>query len=185
MLSAALLLVHLLLAPASAGAQIVLDGGRVVIGSPPPWDFYKHYAGHGNYPGGYGFTPGYGYYPYYSGGPDWPPLLRHHRGQPADGPVLPDASAPAEVLPPGCAVLDLRVPPDAEVWFSGSPTAQLGGVRRFVTPPLEPGRQLYYDVRVRWTVAGRPVERAEAVRVYPGDRRTLDFLAVPSQPSLP
>ena len=41
------------------------------------------------------------------------------------------------------------------------------------------------DVRVRWQEGGRPVERNEVVRVYPGDRRTLDFRAPSAGPSAP
>jgi uncharacterized protein (TIGR03000 family) len=182
LLPALLLPALLLLTAVPAAAQIVLDGGRIVVGSPPPEDYYKHYTGHGNYPGGYGFTPGYGYYPYYSDGPDWPPLFRHRRGGAPAGPAVPDVG---ESLPPTCAVLDLRVPDSAEVWFSGQPTAQRGGQRRFVTPPLAPEGVLVYDLRVRWDEGGRPVERNEVVRVYPGDRRTLDLRAPAARSSSP
>src|SRR5438270_8212184 len=93
----------LLPAPAPAAAQIVLGGGRVVIGSPPPWDYNKHYLGHGNYPGGDGFTPGYGYYPFYSDDPDRPPRFRHFRGHAhaEAAPAAPVIPAPPEALPPG------------------------------------------------------------------------------------
>ncbi len=75
------------------------------------------------------------------------------------------------------AVLRVRVPADAKVWVSGAATTQRGELRRFITPPLEAGRNQGYELRARWTEGGKPVERTEAVRVHPGDRLTVDFLS--------
>jgi uncharacterized protein (TIGR03000 family) len=161
-------------------AQIVLGGGHVIIG-PPVGMSPRTDTGQANYPGGNGFVPGYGFYPYYSNDPDRPPVFGHLRKHAAPPPDVAPPAEPDAGPAPGCAVLRLRVPADAEVWFGGTPTVQRGPERHFVTPPLELGRAGYYEVRVRWQEAGRPQERTELVPVYAGDRRTVDFLA-PSRP---
>lgn len=127
-------------------------------------------------------APGYGYYPYYSY--NWPSLrealaLKRAGLTPCDVPrapgpaVLPPPVVPADSAP---AALRVLVPADAELWIGDSPTAQRGAERQFVTPPLEGGRHLVYQLRARWTEQGRGVERARTVPVFPGDRVTVDFL---------
>jgi uncharacterized protein (TIGR03000 family) len=165
-----------------ATAQIILGRGHVVIGGPV--DFSVS-TGQANYPGGDGFVPGYGYYPqgWIDSGVDvglvrLPPYLRP---APPDvvlvpPPPPPPAPAPALNLPDGAALLAVRVPADAEVWFDGEATAQRGRTRLFVTPPLDGGRELTYSLRVRWRDGGRPVERAQTFRVRPGDRLLIDYL---------
>lgn len=159
--------------PAPAGAQIVLGGGRLIIG-PPVGMSSRVDTGQANYPGGDGFVPGYGYYPEYGREPDRPPLFGRHRSQAMPMPDFTQEPTPGPA--PGCAVLRLRVPADADVWFGGAPTFQRGVERLFVTPSIEPGRAGYYEVRVRWQEAGRPRECTEIVPVYENDRRTVDFL---------
>jgi uncharacterized protein (TIGR03000 family) len=131
-------------------------------------------------------APGYGYYPYYSY--NWPSLrealaLKRAGLTPADLPHGPGPWVPSppvvlsgEATPAAPAVLHVLVPADAEVWVGASPTAQRGPERRFVSPPLEGGRNLSYEIRARWKEQGRDVERTRTVRVYPGDRLTVDFL---------
>ena len=76
----------------------------------------------------------------------------------------------------------LRVPSTAEVWFNGTKTAaQTKAGRRFVTPALEPGQDYTYDIRVRWTEEGRPVEQTRRVLVRAGDRVTLNLMDLPKQ----
>jgi uncharacterized protein (TIGR03000 family) len=163
-----------LLCPATARAQVLFGGGgRITIGAPT--DFSVS-AGHANYPGGGGFVPGYGYYPYYINGTERAPSIVITVPPKHGAPDFPPGPPPVAVEPPpGSAELRLRVPADAVVWFDGDPTAPGGEQRRFLTPALEPGKQYAYDVRVRWTEGGKPVERTERVLFYPGDRRTFDF----------
>jgi uncharacterized protein (TIGR03000 family) len=158
-----------LMMPERAAAQLV----RVTIGAPR--DFSTS-TGHGNYPGSDGFVPGYGYYP------EWlkdPAIV-------IDGPRFRPTryvAVPVEpILPPAPAVtvLRVRVPDDADVLINGDRTAQRGAERRFVTPPLESGRKLHYEIRARWKERGEDVERIAVVPVRPGERLALDFLAPPS-----
>ncbi len=49
------------------------------------------------------------------------------------------------------AVLDVTVPSTgAEVWVQGVPTRQSGTARRYVSPPLVPGKDYVYTLRARW-----------------------------------
>ena len=75
------------------------------------------------------------------------------------------------------AEITVLVPADAEVFFDGDPTIQKGTERRFVTPPLTRGSAYQYDLRVHSLKDGKPLDRIETVRVYAGDRRTLDFIS--------
>jgi uncharacterized protein (TIGR03000 family) len=130
-------------------------------------------------------APGYGYYPDYSY--NWPSLrealaLKRAGLTPCD--VLRGPGPGPNALPPpfiadnvaAPAALRVLVPADAELWIGDSPTAQRGAERQFVTPPLEGGRNLVYEIRSRWKEQGRDVERTRTVRVFPGDRVTVDFL---------
>lgn len=168
-----------LLCPGSVSAEPALVG-RILIGGPSDNGVD---TGWGNYPGGNGFVPGYGTYPdyYYTHSPQIAINFWKRRGPAAAAPAMIDPDAG---VPEAAAVLRVRVPADAEVWVSDSPTAQRGELRRFVTPPLEPGRNEGYELRARWHEAGKPVERIEVVRVHPGDRQTVDFLAPPGDERL-
>jgi uncharacterized protein (TIGR03000 family) len=76
----------------------------------------------------------------------------------------------------------VKVPSTAELWFNGTKTApQAKAVRHFVTPALEPGHDYSYDIRVRWTEEGRPVEQTRRVLVRAGDRVTLNLMDLPKQ----
>ena len=74
------------------------------------------------------------------------------------------------------ATIELVVPADAQVWFNGQATAQTGSVRRFVTPPLNANGDYSYDVNVRWTRDGEPVEETRTIPVVAGSFRRLNLL---------
>jgi uncharacterized protein (TIGR03000 family) len=141
----------------------------------------------GNIPGTpRSLAPGYGYYPDYSY--NWPSLrealaLKRAGLTPCD---VPRGPAPAVLPPPADtavpAALRVLLPAGAELWIGDSPTAQRGAERQFVTPPLEGGRNLVYELRARWTEQGRGVERTRTVPVFPGDRVTVDFLTPGAAP---
>jgi uncharacterized protein (TIGR03000 family) len=79
----------------------------------------------------------------------------------------PKAQSPVEIT--------VRVPAGAQVWFDGEPTAQTGATRAFVSPPLEPGRDYSYTLRVRWTEGETAVERTRRLTFRAGEAITLDF----------
>ncbi len=163
-------------------AQIMSKWGHPVftIGS-TPYDSIN--VGHGNYPGGPGFIPGYGYYPGVVGPSHYPWM---------DGPGVPfdrrklDAmtSGPAPAnegsLPPGAALLIVKIPAEAELWFDGVKTVQEGSYRQFITPPLPSGLPLSYTLRARWRIKDAELSRVEEVQVQSGATVTVNFLTTDS-----
>jgi len=76
----------------------------------------------------------------------------------------------------------LKVPARADVWFNGVKTdPQTKAVRHFASPALEPGWDYSYDIRVRWTENGRPVEQTRCITVRAGDRVTLNLMDLPTK----
>jgi uncharacterized protein (TIGR03000 family) len=75
------------------------------------------------------------------------------------------------------AYLTIRVPSDrADVWIEGRKTDQSRAVQDYVSPPLEPGKKYYYEIRARWTGEnGRNVDQTRSFPVYPGKPVTIDF----------
>jgi uncharacterized protein (TIGR03000 family) len=73
------------------------------------------------------------------------------------------------------AIIQLKVPADAQVWFDDKATSLTGSVRPFTTPALESGKDYSYEIRARWTEAGRQVEQTRKVNFRSGDRMTLNF----------
>jgi uncharacterized protein (TIGR03000 family) len=101
-------------------------------------------------------------------------------GPVADVPPLP--VAPPEVAPqsgsPDAALIRVLVPPDARIWIDDQPTTQTGRERRFTTPPLKEGNSFAYEIRARWREESKEVRRSRVIRVYPGDRLTVDFFTL-------
>ena len=120
-----------------------------------PW-YYDGYA-YGGYPADYSSF-------YY--GPNTYSDETYANQAPAGG-TMPDEDA---------AMIAVRVPPDATIWFDGQKTTQTGPVRQFETPALDPGHDYTYSLRVKWNQNGRDVERAREITVHAGDRIGLDFL---------
>jgi uncharacterized protein (TIGR03000 family) len=86
------------------------------------------------------------------------------------------ASAGSMTANEDAAMIAVRVPPNAEIWFDGQKTNQKGVVRQFETPALDPGHDYTYEVRAQWNDSGRNVERTRHVTVHAGDRIGLNFM---------
>jgi uncharacterized protein (TIGR03000 family) len=155
---------------------------RLIIGAPPDPN-YQEVGGDGNAAlPPRGFSPGYGYPRDYM---HMPSLVITNQRLPMLVPV-PAVPFPDAADVPAMAVLfRVRVPADAEVWFSGQQTVQRGSQRRFVTPPLEDGQVWKYEVRARWKQDGKDVEQTRRIAVHAGDRVTVDFLSEGSEGVLP
>jgi uncharacterized protein (TIGR03000 family) len=156
-----------------------------------PW-----YSSYTSYPLAYG----YGYYPAYYG--SYPSLASYYPSTyyptysvyapaytvPGTGVTTapatttlqsmypPDLSAPAAAA--NEAVVRVQTAPDAQLWFDGVLTAQSGPVRTFGTPPLTPGKNFAYDVKIRWLQDGQPVDRERVVTVTAG--QTVDVNLTPA-----
>ena len=169
--------------PQPVHAQLMSKWGHPVftIGATP---YDSTNTGHGNYPGGPGFIPGYGYYP--GRGPDHYPWMDgpdtpfDRRSIVPAVPVAPAAPPPAEMLPAptpvNAAIIVVKVPAEAELWFGGTPTAQGGSYRVFVTPPLPNGREASYTLRAHWPIKSVELTRTENVRVSAGSRVEVNLL---------
>jgi uncharacterized protein (TIGR03000 family) len=70
--------------------------------------------------------------------------------------------------------ITVRVPPGAVIWVDGTQTNGQGVERRFVTPPMAPGKY-YYEVKAVWIEGGRSVERQHHLTFRAGDRVVYDF----------
>ena len=87
-------------------------------------------------------------------------------------PVLPLKEVPPD---PNVATMNVRVPAGADVWVEGSKTGQSGTNRTYISPHLEPGLGYNYEIRARWTEAGKPVEATRQIKVHAGDTVDVDI----------
>lgn len=71
----------------------------------------------------------------------------------------------------------LRVPESAEIWVNGVKTRQTGESRYFYSPSLAPGKKFSYQMRIRWTKDGKPVEETQNLLVQAGATIRRDFTA--------
>lgn len=89
-----------------------------------------------------------------------------------------------EKVPPptsNSAHLRIRVPKDAEVLVEGSRTTTTGTVREFVSPPLEPGKNMIYSILVRYTnSSGRTIEETHSIRVHANEQLDIDCTHQPA-----
>jgi len=69
-----------------------------------------------------------------------------------------------------------HLPEDAEIWFEDAPTTQKGTLRQFVSPPLTPGKEYKYNVRVAWLEEGKKVSQAHTFPVRAGDIHCIDLV---------
>lgn len=74
-------------------------------------------------------------------------------------------------------LINVRVPPNAEVFFDDQRTSQIGVVRSFISPPLSSDRNFVYHIRARWIEDGRQVEKTRNIEVHPGDRLFVNFIS--------
>jgi uncharacterized protein (TIGR03000 family) len=72
-----------------------------------------------------------------------------------------------------------HLPEDAVIWFEGQQMPRKETMMRdFVSPPLTPGVNYVYDIRVNWAEEDRRAEQALKVRVQAGDILCLDLRPV-------
>ncbi len=73
------------------------------------------------------------------------------------------------------AVIDVRLPADAVILFSGQKTTSTGPERRFISPSLTLGKEYVYEISVRWHQGGREVTHTRSLPVHAGERLNLAF----------
>jgi uncharacterized protein (TIGR03000 family) len=80
------------------------------------------------------------------------------------------------------ARITVRVPADARVTIDGNPTRAKSELRRFVTPPLEPGKPFHYTFKAEFVRGGKTITVQERVTVRAG-RETVVGLGLPAGPN--
>ncbi len=88
-----------------------------------------------------------------------------------------DDSAKRTTPMPGgqSAEITLNVPLDAVLFIDGKRIVSSGTTRRFVTPPLAPGRRYFYDVKVTWMDGSRARQSNRHVSFRAGERVALNY----------
>lgn len=191
------------LAAAAAGCALLLSSAPAHAGDPgryyppsyygyPLTDFSAGYYGGANYRQYYSYGRGFGV-------ADMPGLVPgpidsylygmkqnawHRKKDVIYDPVLvPVVPGPNEPV----ALIDVRVPADADVWLEGQPTKQTGAHRQYVSPTLKPGTPYTYEIKVRWQAEGKAVEETRQVQVTAGGRINVAFptAALPTPNPLP
>jgi uncharacterized protein (TIGR03000 family) len=101
------------------------------------------------------------------------------------GPVVVNATVPVQ------ATVEVHVPAEAKLYVDGHLADLASATRTFQTPPLQPGRQYYYTIKVEVERAGTVVTRNQRVIVEGGKLARVDFgdltttPVVQSQPPVP
>jgi uncharacterized protein (TIGR03000 family) len=156
----------------------------------PWWGWWGPWGwGNGWYDPWYNDSYAYGGYPGYSSFYSGPTTYNDDdtpQGQPPDNENFTDDSRPRREAPTvneNAALIAVRVPPNAELWFEGKKTTQTGPVREFQTPSLALGQEYTYNVRARWKEGDRDVEQTRKVTLRAGDRLGINFM--PPRPKSP
>jgi uncharacterized protein (TIGR03000 family) len=63
----------------------------------------------------------------------------------------------------------MSLPANAQITFDGAKTMQTGAIRAFVSPPVAPGRDFYYQVTAKWQQGGKEVTRTQRITIHAGD----------------
>jgi uncharacterized protein (TIGR03000 family) len=151
-----------------ASTQLALAGGPP-YGIPSgvmPWEYYK-YQGYKEPPHGYKPRP-----------PQPPTVSQSPTRYTVRVTRLPYKHTADD---PNVVVMVAHVPDDASIWFDDAPTRQTGTVRWFESPPLKPGHDYSYTVRVVWHEDGRWVSQVHKYPVKPGDIQCIDIIPSTSE----
>jgi uncharacterized protein (TIGR03000 family) len=99
-------------------------------------------------------------------------------------PGTPQMSGDVTIYPPAPpgtpeasqVMIEVRVPAmDADISIGGEKTMQKGMIRRYVSPPITPGRTYTYDINARWLENGREITRYRTLQVQAGQRLGIDL----------
>jgi uncharacterized protein (TIGR03000 family) len=93
--------------------------------------------------------------------------------------LLTAAAAVAGAQPPAPerspVTLVVTLPADAVLTIDGAPTRQTGAERRYVSPPLTPGKTYVYTLAAAWTDGGTPRKAERRVEVQAGKDVKVDL----------
>jgi len=183
----------------ASSAQVILlynnpsrgRGFGVPVGGYNPYYYSFGYTSYGYTPYGYGYGayPGYRMGIYYASTSNYRPST--YTPTPATSRISPASTVavntsvrpasyesyyPANPVTSQTALIEVRVPAEAEVWFDGEKSIQTGLERSFRSPALQPDTIYSYEVKARWTENGKPVEKMRKVRIMKGEQIRITFL---------
>lgn len=99
-------------------------------------------------------------------------VFAQYEGSGTRGGYLPSPPVQPQAAP---ATLLVRLTADALLEIEGNRTRSTGEVRRFVSPPLEVGKNYHYTLKATWREAGKEVTRKRVVPVRAGQEVVVDF----------
>jgi uncharacterized protein (TIGR03000 family) len=70
--------------------------------------------------------------------------------------------------------LNIRLPENATLWIEEKEISHTGAIRYLISPPLNPGYEYTYHVKVEWKENGKAKVRLHEVTVHAGDVINLD-----------
>ena len=73
------------------------------------------------------------------------------------------------------AVLNVKVPVEAEIWVNGTRTSTAGDFRSYVSRHLKPGKSYKFNVLAKLERNGKYVNQEQSVVLRAGSEETLDF----------
>ena len=82
---------------------------------------------------------------------------------------------------PNAIVLVAHVPEDASLWIDDEPTRQKGTLRWFESPPVKPGHEYSYTIRLVWYEDGEWVSQVHKYPVKAGDIQCIDIIPSSSE----
>ncbi len=130
-------------------------------------------SGYG-YPFGYGsFGYSYGYFGMYSA-PTYSYTYTYVSAPPRSA-YTQSHAAPSPVTS-RTALIEVRVPADAEVSFNGETTSETGTLRTFRSKPLQDDTIYTFEVKASWKENDKPVERTRKVRLQAGEEIRISLL---------
>jgi uncharacterized protein (TIGR03000 family) len=80
-------------------------------------------------------------------------------------------------------MLVAHLPEDAKLWVQDQPTTSTGDLRYFQSPRLQPGKQLWYTLRLQWNEDGELVTQTQEVPVEAGDVHCIHIIQSDSDPA--
>lgn len=82
------------------------------------------------------------------------------------------------------ALIKVKVPDNAVIWFENQKMSQSGAMRVFQSPGLEAKKTYYYKVKVSWPTGGGTLAKdfvsEQEVAVRAGETTSIDFTALAS-----
>jgi len=141
-----------------------------------------HRSGYRSYYGGY-YYPYYDTYPYAASTPaydmgyssSYPEDTRSYDDDYAGVTPPPISYANADVAPASTALITVKVPAGAEVWFDGTKMKTTGLVREYESPALTPDSQYTYEIQARWNENGHEMRQTQQINIAAGSHVNVSF----------